>query len=90
VSTQIYTVDILLAGGTEWETVYQHYSPDLSESVTLEIVEAVIEEYSKDTQIEKIRCSRYETALCGHKPGRDKRTPPRVNPRGSAAATISR
>ena len=74
-STKIYTVDILLVGGTEWETVYQHYSPELSESVTLEIVEAVIEEYSKDMQIEKIRCSHYETAFRSHTPGKDVRTP---------------
>jgi hypothetical protein len=66
----MYTVDILLVGSIEWETVYQHYSPDLSESVTLEIVEAVIEEYSKDTQIEKIRCSRYETVR--HGPGQER------------------
>jgi hypothetical protein len=75
VSTQIYTVDILLVGSIEWETVYRHYSPELSESVTLEIIEAVIEEYSKDTQIEKIRCSHYETALRGQEPEKDQRTP---------------
>jgi hypothetical protein len=75
VSTKIYTVDILLVGSTEWETVYRHYSPELSESVTLEIVETVIEEYSKETQIEKIRCSHYETALHGQEPEKDLRTP---------------
>jgi hypothetical protein len=75
VSTKIYTVDILLVGSIEWETVYRHYSPELSESVTLEIVETVIEEYSKDAQIEQIRCRRYETALRGQKPEKDPRTP---------------
>jgi hypothetical protein len=74
VSTKIYTVDILLVGSTEWETVYRHYSPELSESVTLEIVETVIEEYSKETQIEKIRCSHYETAFREQRPEKDPRT----------------
>jgi hypothetical protein len=71
----MYIIDILLVGSIEWETVYQHYSPNQSESVTLEIVEAVIEQYSKETQIEKIRCSHYEIALRGQEPEKDPRTP---------------